>query len=618
MSGETEHPFYFGEDAAIFGVLHRPETALARGPGWVLCSAFGVERNNSHRLMVEWARELCRLGYPVLRFDYRGTGDSAGTFDQFTVDDHLQDILAAMREMKCLTGRDCGGLLGLRLGASLAALAAARAGGVELLALWEPIIDGRAYRDQLLRITLANELVAGGTSHHSREELRGELAAGGSVHVDGFPLTAAMYESLAAVEPARLGRGAVRHALVVQVDAVPGHAPRRTMEDLCTAICAGGRGHLESAAAPIAWLRTKQFQWQPPELFGKTAAWIERTSGPGPEAFHLPVFEPRSAEAIRTTAHGRVVEKPVSFSVEGQQVWGILHRPEGSASGKPGVVMLAAGETCRSAIFYPGLARRLAAAGWPVLRADPRGLGDSQGRIECASLTEVFVQIQGGRLVPDAAAAVDFLTGELGAASCILTGLCGGAVTAAYAAALDQRVAAIAPIELRLLWDRVPEAGGSQDGWGQLPWRERLSGRSGGRLLLIARRVLHRFRARIRSLRLAAAALRRRGPEGKCGRDGWFVEKIGEDANLRVIDALKRTLDRGVPVLCVFADGQHRRHLESALPGLLPVESAFGPRFSLQHLEGADHNFVMPGCPERLAEALLAWLNSPERPWART
>jgi hypothetical protein len=91
----------------------------------------------------------------------------------------------------------------------------------------------------------------------------------------------------------------------------------------------------------------------------------------------------------------------------------------------------------------------------------------------------------------------------------------------------------------------------------------------------------------------------------------------GEEANLRVVNALKHTFDRGVPVLCLFADDQHRRHLESALPGLLPVESTARARFSVQSLEGADHNFVMPGCPERLAEALLAWLSSPEQPWAK-
>ena len=160
-------------------------------------------------------------------------------------------------------------------------------------------------------------------------------------------------------------------------------------------------------------------------------------------------------------------------------------------------------------------------------------------------------------------------------------------------------------------------SGESLDGWRQLPWWERFSVRRGGLSLLIARRALHWLRERVRSLRLAAAGLRRNGSGEECGRDGWFLEKLGEDANLRVVKALKSTFDRGVPVLCLFAEGQHRHDLESALPGLLPVESPARAGLSVQSLEGADHNFVMPGCSERLAEALLAWLNSPEHPWAK-
>ena len=133
-------------------------------------------------------------------------------------------------------------------------------------------------------------------------------------------------------------------------------------------------------------------------------------------------------------------------------------------------------------------------------------------------------------------------------------------------------------------------------------------------------RLLHRLRSALGRFRLAAARLRRPGPGERPGGDGWFLERLGESANLRVIGALRRVLDRGIPTLWVFADGRHRGHLESILPGLTGEPAARDPRLAagpvLRSLDGADHNFVMPGCRERLAEAFLAWLSSPDRPWS--
>ena len=566
LSPESERAFFFGEGAELFGVLYLPPGASSGQSGWVLCDAFGVERNNSHRLMVEWARELCARGRPVLRFDYRGTGDSAGNFDQFTVHDHAKDVLAAMGELERLTGRPPAGLLGLRLGAALAALAAARAGGVRQLVMWEPVVDGAAYREQLLRVDLANELVSSGPRHHSRQELRRELSQGGAVFVDGFPLTGSMYDSLAAIAPEALGRGAAGRALVVQIDARPGRPIRSELEALCGNIAATGLANLEALVAPLAWLRTKHFLWRPPELFSGTARWVETTAVAAAEAGEeepggadLPGAaspSPPAETAVRLVARNRIVERPVSFAVGDLPVSGVLHVPEKPVRGRPPVVMLAAGETCRSAVFYPWLARRLAAAGWPVLRFDPRGLGDSRGEIAAQSVIDVFVQIEGGLFVPDAAAAVGFMLGETGEPACILTGLCGGAITAVYAAAGDERVAAVMPLELRLLWDRSGEPAESRAGMRQLPWWERLSARRGGLPLLAVRRLLHRLRSTLGRFRLAAARLRRPGPAERPGGDGWFLEQLGESANLRVIGALRRVLDRGIPTLWVFEIGR--------------------------------------------------------------
>jgi alpha/beta superfamily hydrolase len=613
---ETEHPFYFGEGAALFGVLHRPGTDLARGPGWVLCSAFGAERNHSHRLLVEWARELCRHGYPALRFDYRGTGDSSGRFEDLAVGDHLDDIAAAVAELERWTGAPCGGLLGLRLGASLAALASARMGGLRRLVLWEPVADGRAYRDQLLRVTMANELAHAGARHWSRDAIRQEIAAGGRAFVDGFPLKAAMYESLASVEPGRCAGLAAARVLIVQIDRGAGGPPRREMEELRRSFAERGEACLETAEAPPVWLRTRQYLWRPPELFGKTRRWIGAAAGPGTGRLHLPPELPGAAGATRGAEYGHIRERPVHFSVAGQTVWGILHLPPGPAAARPRVIMLAAGETPRSAVFYSGLARTLAAAGWPTLRFDPRGIGDSHGEIDTASVAEVFVRIQNGLLVPDALAAIDFLDEELGPAPNVLTGLCGGAVTAVYAAASDPRVAGIAPLELRLHFDGASQPAPNSRGRRQLPWAEIFALRQSTLPLLAVRRVLHSLRARARRLRLQAAQLLETGRGDSAGQRSRLLAHLGAGANLDLLTAFGQVLARELPVLCVFAKGEERRHLEAALPDLLAAGPGVAAGPGIQTVPGADHNFVMPGCRERLADILLDWLTAAERPWA--
>lgn len=71
----------------LFGVLHRSNGQSERG---VLVIVGGPQyRIGSHRQFVLLARALARTGVPVLRFDYRGMGDSGGelrTFEAIEMD----------------------------------------------------------------------------------------------------------------------------------------------------------------------------------------------------------------------------------------------------------------------------------------------------------------------------------------------------------------------------------------------------------------------------------------------------------------------------------------------------------------------------------------------------
>ena len=127
------------------------------------------------------------------------------------------------------------------------------------------------------------------------------------------------------------------------------------------------------------------------------------------------------------------VEEPVVFSCEGDRLIGVLHRPNHPQT--TGVVVVTGAPQYRigSHRQYVLLGRRLAEAGFAVLRFDYRGMGDSEGE---------FVGFEG--VEDDIRAAIDCFFEEVGELRRIaLWGLCDGASAAAFYAALDRRVGAL-------------------------------------------------------------------------------------------------------------------------------------------------------------------------------
>lgn len=88
---ETALTFSCG-DATLVGILHGTSRPARRG---VVIVVGGPQyRVGAHRQYVILARALADNGVPVLRFDYRGMGDSSGVFSGF--EDCSEDIRAAV------------------------------------------------------------------------------------------------------------------------------------------------------------------------------------------------------------------------------------------------------------------------------------------------------------------------------------------------------------------------------------------------------------------------------------------------------------------------------------------------------------------------------------------
>lgn len=176
------NPFYFGSSQRpLYGVYHPAKARTARPIGVVLCYPLGQEYMRAHRAFRQLATLLTKSGFPVLRFDYAGTGDSAGDGTAGSVATWIEDIGAAIDELKDTAGVGRVSLVGLRAGGALVALAQRGRKDVERVVLWDPTADAQAYVASLL---------AGGDAPDES----------GTVGVQGFPLTTALRGELAAID----------------------------------------------------------------------------------------------------------------------------------------------------------------------------------------------------------------------------------------------------------------------------------------------------------------------------------------------------------------------------------------------------------------------------------
>lgn len=137
-------------DKQLFYCYHAPQGAISRSFGFVLCPPSGREYVFAHRTLRQLATRLSRAGFPVLRFDYFASGDSAGEDDAGSVEQWLDDIACAVDTFRNHTAGARVCLAGFRVGASLAAMHAATHRDVDSLVLWDPVVSGERYVDTLL------------------------------------------------------------------------------------------------------------------------------------------------------------------------------------------------------------------------------------------------------------------------------------------------------------------------------------------------------------------------------------------------------------------------------------------------------------------------------------
>lgn len=142
--------FFFGSaERPLYGVHHEPSVRPSRKTAILLAYPFGREYMRCHRALVRLCDRFAADGYHCLRFDYHGTGDSAGASGEGNAEEWVANTRAAAAELRELSGADSVCLVGVRLGAAIAMLAAAAEPAVSGVVLWDPVVRGDDYIDSL-------------------------------------------------------------------------------------------------------------------------------------------------------------------------------------------------------------------------------------------------------------------------------------------------------------------------------------------------------------------------------------------------------------------------------------------------------------------------------------
>ena len=118
----------------------------------VLCYPLMHEYERCHRLYRQLAAAAAQAGLHVLRFDYRGTGDSPGESEDISFESLCADTVAAIEQGQRLAGATSVTLVGTRVGANVAAEVAASRTDVTEVLLWNAVTDRAALASEWLGV----------------------------------------------------------------------------------------------------------------------------------------------------------------------------------------------------------------------------------------------------------------------------------------------------------------------------------------------------------------------------------------------------------------------------------------------------------------------------------
>ncbi|MGV8940240.1 MAG: hypothetical protein ACOH1P_01710 [Lysobacter sp.] len=247
-TGTAWEPLWLGHHPRrLYGALH---PAAASQLGLIVVAPLLHEQQRTRRLVTELAATLAAKGFPCLRFDFFGSGDSEGDGEQLDYASMRSDLQQAAEALRASTGVTRVGVLAMR-GAALPVWSWLEEGApVELLVMWEPLLAGPAWLAQLEEQDRAERCSA------NRYPLaRGACAVDVDHQLMGFPVSPELRRDLA-------------------------HAPAPSLDKRFAGPCWGVL-RADAGALPVAIDRVFQLPHDTPFIGGSASMDMTMFMGPG-------------------------------------------------------------------------------------------------------------------------------------------------------------------------------------------------------------------------------------------------------------------------------------------------------------------------------------------------
>jgi pimeloyl-ACP methyl ester carboxylesterase len=431
----------FGEQTDVRGWLSLPDGANGRlSRGIVVCAPFGHPDICSYRPLRTLAESLAEDGWPVLRFDWPGVGDSADPDTPIaSVDDWVSVVRQAVAHVRDAAAVEDVSLVGLRIGATIAALAAADP-SVADIALLAPYANGRAYLKELRMFQAAF------SAPLSAPPVTPPPVPAGSLEAAGFVVGPDEVSAFEALDLTAVAERSLARRRVLVATAQPNGAINEIVRRIRTV---GEVTYVESRE--VAELSSEAIAAVVPTTLNDV---IRNWFGEARVRAHA---GRTSVARARTTValEGCASEDGVIIRTARGRLVGVTCEPADGSG--PWVVFLSAGAVRHIGPnrLWTTYARHWADMGIRSLRLDLHGVGDSDGAREHDHVPDDSIaRMYEDDVSQDVSDALDWLTRSRGAESFVLVGLCSGAHWALHSAVSDSRVVGVGLVNpVTLEWD---------------------------------------------------------------------------------------------------------------------------------------------------------------------
>lgn len=417
----------------VAGIFEAPEMAT-KSTAVLIVPPFGWDEQTSYRPRRDWSRALVAAGFPCLRIDLPGTGDSSGDAREEQLVDIWAKAVAGGIEWLHKAGAARVAVIALGAGGLVTLKALAGGARIDDLVLWGMPPNGRSF---LREFKAFGRFEQTQTGEPSADVPDGELFAG------GHRLAPATIADVSALDPGTmLGSGHPRRALVMGRD---GSGPDAALVEALRA-----SGSAVSSDGGYGWgaALARPQSPSPWALFEKVNAWLAEAAATAQRP--MQAIADDNAEMGRPGS--RVRESGIVFHAAGQQLFGVVTEPADAPRGPVTVILYNAGAIRRIGPnrMWTEAARRWGAAGVPVLRVDVEGIGDAGGDGSGYAASDDPFYLP--HLAEQARAVLDLAVQRGFADRFVLGGLCSGGYWAFQAALADERVDSVVMLNPRLLF----------------------------------------------------------------------------------------------------------------------------------------------------------------------